>query len=280
MGTDTIDTHCHLNMVEEFGVSHEASLQNARAAGVSEIVLIAVDKRSAEYHRDLCKSHNVSGTPRLRWTAGLHPEGANDVSGVDDLLRFAAEHRNDADFLGIGETGLDYYHSTEFAANQKESFHKHLTAARDLELPIIVHLRDSQKYDPARTESVADALVMVKETKARGVLHCFTYSLAEAVPFVDLGWYISFSGITTYKNAAVIQQAAAGLPLDCILVETDAPFLAPNPMRGQTNQPGFVTHTLEFICKLRRDECGDDPAHTRTQILHNTRRFFSLKKQR
>lgn len=280
MAVDTIDTHCHLNMVEEFGVTHETSLKNARDAGVSEIVLIAVDRDSAEYHRDLCKSHNASGSPRLRWTGGLHPEGANDISGVDELLKFCAEHRNEDDFLGIGETGLDYYHSTDFTANQKDSFRKHLTAARELELPIIVHLRDSQKYDPARTQSVADALAMVKETKARGVLHCFTYSLAEAMPFVDLGWYISFSGITTYKNASVIQEAVAGLPLDCILVETDAPFLTPNPVRGQTNQPGFVTHTLEFICKLRRDECGDDPSHTRTQILHNTRRFFSLKKQR
>jgi TatD DNase family protein len=280
MGHEVIDTHCHLNMVEEFGIPHEVSLKQAEEAGVSEIVLIAVDQKSAEYHKSLCLSHNATSKLKLRWTAGLHPEGAHDISGVDDLLAFAAQSRSSEDFLGIGETGLDYYHSTEFVANQKESFRKHLTAAREMEVPAVVHLRDSQKFDPARTQSVADALQIVKETKARGVLHCFTYSLAEAVPFVDLGWYISFSGITTYKNAAVIQQAAAGLPLDCILVETDAPFLTPNPVRGQTNQPAFVAHTLDFICKLRRDECGDDPSHTRTQILHNTRRFFSLKKQR
>lgn len=278
MQVEVIDTHCHLNMVEEFGIPHEVSLNQAREAGVSEVVLIAVDQKSAEYHRDLC-AHYTSA-PRLRWTAGLHPEGANDISGVSDLLKFAAESRDSETFLGIGETGLDYYHSTEFIENQKESFYEHLVAARELEVPIIVHLRDAQKYDPYLTSSVKDALAMVKETKARGVLHCFTYSLAEAVPFVDLGWFISFSGITTYKNASVIQQAVAGLPLDCILVETDAPFLAPNPMRGQANQPAFVSHTLDFICKLRHQECGDDPAHTRTQILHNTRRFFALKKQR
>lgn len=280
MSIEVIDTHCHLNMVEEFGIPHQVSLKQAEEAGVSEIVLIAVDQRSAEVHREICSSHNAVSKMKLRWTAGLHPEGANDISGVDDLLNFAGQWRDSEDFLGIGETGLDYYHSTDFIANQKDSFRRHLTAARELEVPVVVHLRDSQKFDPARTQSVTDALAIVKETRARGVLHCFTYSLAEAMPFVDMGWFISFSGIATYKNAAVIQEAAAGLPLDCILVETDAPFLAPNPVRGQPNQPAFVAHTLDFICRLRQNECGDDPAHTRKQILHNSKRFFSLKKQR
>lgn len=279
MAADTlevIDTHCHLNMVEEFGINPAAAAASAASAGVSEIVLIAVDRESAEYHRAFCAAH--TGSPRLRWTAGLHPEGAADISGLDELFALIRENRSSEAFLGIGETGLDYYHSTDFVANQKESFTRHLDLAEELSLPVVVHLRDSQKYDPDRTQSVKDALALVKTRKAKGVLHCFTYSIAEAQPFVDLGWFISFSGITTYKTATVIQEAVAALPLDCLLVETDAPFLAPNPQRGQTNQPAFVTHTLEYVCKIRRDVCGEDPAHVRRAILHNTRRFFALKK--
>lgn len=277
MNAEIIDTHCHLNMVQQAGVSLEEAFANAKAAGVTSAVLIAVDEESARYHADLVQKKSTPGL-QLLWTAGLHPEGADNISGLQTLFAFVRESRDRLDFLGIGETGLDYYHSTEFVNNQKESFRGHLELSVELQLPIIVHLRDSQKFEPGKIQSVDDAEAMVRETKARGVLHCFTYGYEEAMRFVDMGWFISFSGILTYKNAQIIQDAAARLPLECILVETDAPFLTPNPVRGKPNQPAYTAHTAKFLADLRSKANGEDPDHILAQIHQNSERFFALKK--
>ncbi len=264
-------------MVEEKGIPAAVALKAASDAGVSEAVLIAVDETTARHHAALCEEH-ASGPVKLRWTAGLHPEGAHDISGNRTLFDFVRQSRNRSDFLGIGETGLDYYHSTEFVSNQKESFLAHLQLSVELSLPIVVHLRDSQMFVPGKIQSVIDAEKMVRDTKAAGVLHCFTYGYEEAMRFVDLGWFISFSGILTYKNAAVIQDAAVRIPLESILVETDAPFLTPNPVRGQTNQPAFTAHTARFLASLRAEKLGENPVDVLSQIYSNTQRFFALKK--
>lgn len=273
-----IDTHCHLNMLAEKGISVPEAFANMSQANLEAAVLIAVDETTAREHLAICSEANPASAPRLYWTAGLHPEGADNISGIDALFAFARENRDRPDFLGIGETGLDYYHTTEHIENQKESFSRHLALAAELAVPTVVHLRDSQKFEPGNIQSILDAESLIRKSGATGVIHCFTYGFEEAMRFVEMGWFISFSGIVTYKNADVIQDAAVRLPLDRILVETDAPFLTPGAVRGKPNQPAYVRHTLDFITQLRSARTGEAAEHIARTILENSRRFLALKK--
>ncbi|MCE9598645.1 MAG: TatD family hydrolase [Spirochaetia bacterium] len=265
-------------MVAEKGISVPEALKNASEAQLEAAVLIAVDEATAQEHSRICATTDQSNGPRLFWTAGLHPEGADDISGLDTLFAFARNNRSRSDFLGIGETGLDYYHSTEHVQNQKESFSRHLALATELSVPAIVHLRDSQKFEPGKIQTILDAEKMIRESGATGVIHCFTYGYEEAMRFVEMGWFISFSGIVTYKNADVIQDAAIRLPLDRILVETDAPFLTPGAVRGKPNQPAYVRHTLDFVTNIRSKITGESTELIATTILENSRRFLAMKK--
>jgi TatD DNase family protein len=278
-----IDTHCHLDLTAREGVSAEAALENAEAAGVRAVVQISTALESARYNRDLARTRrvNASGSSlRYYWTAGLHPESAPQIAELDDIFAIARECRDEAEFLGLGETGLDYFHTTEFVREQKQSFERHLALAAELRLPVVVHLRDDRVYNPDRIATAVDALEIVRRFPGvRGVLHCYTYTEREAMPFVELGWFVSYSGVLTFKNAPHVQQGAVALPLDCLMVETDAPFLAPNPKRGQTNQPAYVTHTLEFLAKLRAEKNGEDPEVVKAAVLKNSERFIQLKNE-
>jgi TatD DNase family protein len=274
-----IDTHCHMDLVLEAGISAEAALNEAAEAGVEAWIQIATGLSSARFNRDCADRFNRPGAPtRVYWTAGLHPEAAGDLSELDELLRLVRDSRDRMDFVGIGETGLDYFHTKEFIANQKESLDRHFALARELDLPVVLHLRDDRVYDPANIQTVHDALeILDAHPGVRGVLHCYTYTEAEAQAFVDRGWFVSYSGILTFKNATTIQQGAIRLPLDRLMVETDAPFLAPLPHRGKTNQPAYVRHTLDFLADLRHKHCGEDPQTVKEQVLANSRRFIALK---
>ncbi|MBL8020072.1 MAG: TatD family hydrolase [Leptospirales bacterium] len=273
-----IDTHCHLNMVAEKGISVSEALANMSQANLEAAVLIAVDEATAREHLAICTTASPGASPRLYWTAGLHPEGADNISGIEELFAFARSNRDRPDFLGIGETGLDYYHTTEHVTNQKESFSRHLAIAAELAVPTVVHLRDSQKFEPGKIQSILDAESLIRQSGATGVIHCFTYGFEEAMRFVEMGWFISFSGIVTYKNADVIQDAAIRLPLDRILVETDAPFLTPGAVRGKPNQPAYVRHTLDFVAQIRSAKTGESTQQIANAILENSRRFLALKK--
>lgn len=279
-----IDTHCHIDLVIDAGISDEAALAAAREAGVQAWIQIATGLKSARFNANFAaeaaarRNAGDHADPHIYWTAGMHPEAADDIGELDELFALIRESRDLPDFVAIGETGLDYFHTKEFVENQKISLDRHFALAAELGLPVVLHLRDDRVYDPANIQTVRDALeILERYPGVVGVLHCYTYTEAEAQAFVDRGWFVSYSGILTFKNAKTIQQGAIRLPLECLMVETDAPFLAPLPHRGKTNQPGYVRHTLDFLAALRAEHCGEDPEIVKSTVLSNSQRFIELK---
>ena len=232
-----VDSHCHLNykgLVE----NQVEVLDRARSSGVTAMLNIATRERewdeivgTAERERDVWAS------------VGIHPHEADAHPQVDTAKLVArASHPR---VIGIGETGLDYYYDHSDRDRQRASFRAHIAAARETGLPLIVHTRDAE----------ADTAEILSEEMGKGaypgVIHCFTASADFARKTLDLGLYISISGIVTFKNARDLQETAAWLPADRLLIETDAPFLAPVPHRGKTGEPAFVADTAHFLAGLR-----------------------------
>lgn len=228
-----IDSHCHLNMPELANRLPEV-LANMAAQHISQAVAISVDKPSAAAVLALAEQY-----PQLFASVGVHPEDMDsEAMSVAELVTAAAHPK----VVGIGETGLDYHWCSGDLRWQQQRFATHIQAANDSGLPLIVHTRDA----------AADTLALLQEGRAHaGVIHCFTEDTAFAKAVLDFGFYVSFSGIITFKNAQNIQAACRYVPRDRILVETDAPYLAPVPKRGKPNEPAFVRHTAEFVAQLR-----------------------------
>src|SRR5579871_2500895 len=231
------DSHCHLNypgLVEEQG----AVIARARAAGIT--AMLNISTRAAEWDAVIAVAERE---PDIWASVGIHPheaDGHGDV-GTARLVAAAAHLR----VVGIGETGLDYHYDRSDRARQRDSFRAHIAAARETGLPLIVHSRDAE-------DDTADILAEEMEKGPySGVVHCFTGTRDLADKALELGLYISISGIVTFKNARDLQATAASLPADRLLVETDSPFLAPVPHRGQTCQPAFVADTARFLAQLR-----------------------------
>lgn len=250
-----VDSHCHLNyagLVED----QAAVIARARNAGVSTMLNISTRQREwadvvgvAERHRDI-------------WaTIGIHPHEADAHPEIDTarLIEASAHPR----VIGIGETGLDYYYDHSDRDRQRASFRAHIVAARETGLPLIVHTRDAEE-DTA--EILADEM---GKGAYRGVIHCFTASSAFAEKALALGLYISISGIITFKNATDLQATASMLPQERLLIETDAPFLAPVPHRGRPCEPAYVTDTARFLANLR----GVEIEKLAEETLRN---FFNL----
>ncbi len=174
-------------------------------------------------------------------SVGVHPSDVSEaVVGVDELKQWAAASK----VVALGESGLDYYYTKDSADWQKQSFANHLRAGADLDLPVIVHTREAKQ----------DTLALIREygsTSRAGVLHCFTEDWAMAEQALELGYYISFSGIVTFKNAEALRDVAKRVPLERLLVETDSPYLAPVPHRGKANEPKYVLEVAQFIADLR-----------------------------
>ena len=280
-----VDTHCHLDLIEERGLSRNEVLQQAAKYNLSAIVQIATDLPSSRYNQELHHSlTDLQDIPQVYWTAGLHPCSAFEEmdASLADIFTLIRENYKRSDFIGIGETGLDYFHNDD-AGNkekQKQSLEAHLQLAKELNLPIILHIRDERSYNPDKTNAIQDVLEIVKaKHPVRGVLHCFSYTDKEAMDFVELGWFVSYSGVLTFPNAKSLQAGAVKLPLDCLLVETDAPFLTPVPHRGQINQPAYAYHTLEALANLRAKQCGEPPQVVKQAIYENSQRFLALKQQ-
>jgi TatD DNase family protein len=231
------DSHCHLNY--KGLVEHQQDvLQRARARGVSAMLNIAT--RESEWDEVLTTAEREADV----WaTVGIHPHEADEHPHVDTArLIDRARHPR---VVGIGETGLDYYYDHSDRARQQASFRAHIAAARATQLPVVVHTRDAE-------DDTAEILrAEMGEGAFPGVIHCFTASGAFADIALELGFYISISGIVTFKNAKDLQETAARLPLDRLLIETDAPFLAPVPHRGKTGEPAFVADTGTFLAGLR-----------------------------
>ena len=232
-----VDSHCHLDF-PDFAPDRADVLARARNAGVGVMVTIGTRLSKFAEVRAIAESD-----PALYCSVGVHPHEA-EKEGVGDPapLLNAAQHPK---VVGIGETGLDYFYKHSAPEAQARSFSAHIAAARESGLPLIVHARDAD-VDTIR--------ILADEHRAGafpGVIHCFTASRDLADHAVALGLYISFSGILTFKNARDIQETAKALPLERILVETDAPYLAPVPNRGKRNEPAYVAHTASFLAKLR-----------------------------
>ncbi|MDQ2762220.1 MAG: TatD family hydrolase [Pseudomonadota bacterium] len=231
------DSHCHLNY-KGLAEDQQAVLERARARGVTAMLNIAT--RESEWDDVLATAERESDV----WaTVGIHPHEADKHAHIDTAkLVDRARHPR---VVGIGESGLDYYYDHSDRDRQQASFRAHIAAARETQLPIVVHTRDAEE----------DTATILRDEMGKGaypcVIHCFTASGAFADIALDLGCYISISGIVTFKNAKDLQDIAVRLPLDRLLIETDAPFLAPVPHRGRTGEPAFVADTAKFLANLR-----------------------------
>lgn len=251
------DSHCHLNYEGLAEVQAEV-LARARARGVTAMLNIATRER--EWDAVLA---TAEANPDVWATVGIHPHEADqhpDV-GTARLVERAAHPR----IVGLGESGLDYHYDHSDRDRQRASFRAHIAAARETGLPIVVHTRD------AEDDTYAILADEMGKGAYPGVIHCFTASSDFADKALDLGLYISISGIVTFKNARDLQAIAARLPVDRLLVETDAPFLAPVPHRGKSGEPAFVADTVAFLAKLR----GEDPDELAARTAQNFHALFA-----
>ncbi len=249
-----IDSHCHLNYP---GLVEDEAGVLARAADAGVAAMISISTRESEWQAIVEGAERNAGV----WaTVGIHPHEADQHPDVDTArLVAAADHPK---VVGIGETGLDYFYDKSDRDRQRRSFRAHIAASRASGLPLIVHTRDAE----------ADTVDILSEEMRIGafpmVVHCFTGSRELAQACLAMGAFISLSGIVTFKNAKDLQETAKMIPEDRLLVETDAPFLAPVPMRGKTCEPAYVAHTARFLAELRGVTEREMMEATQNNTLH------------
>jgi len=254
-----VDSHCHLDRLDltSFQGSLDAVLDAARARGVGHFLCIGISIENAATVRAFTERY-----ADVDCSVGVHPlDLVRDGEPTLDWLLDELQHPG---VVAIGETGLDYYYQTETAAMQQDSFRLHLDAARTTGKPVIVHTRD------ARADTVA--LLREADLPQAGVMHCFTEDWDMARACLDLGYYISFSGIVTFRNADMLREVARKVPADRLLVETDSPYLAPVPHRGKKNFPGYVADVAAFLAQWR----GEDYEQLAAQTTDNFKRLFPL----
>lgn len=233
-----VDTHCHLDF-EILNSNLKGILDRAKENGIG--IIQTISTRISEFE----KVYNIANSRKnIFCSIGNHPLNLADegLLGAEEILKYT----NKMKVIGIGETGLDYHYcgDTYFKELQKESFIEHIKAAQESSLPIIVHTREADE------DTVTILKQYMKKKKFTGVIHCFTASKWLAIECLNMGFYISASGVVTFKNAKEIQQTFKEIPLNRILIETDAPFLAPVPMRGKQNEPSYLKYTAEFMANL------------------------------
>lgn len=254
------DTHCHLDdprLMEEL----DAVLARAEEAGVHRITTIGCAHDVESVTGALMIAHQHPG--RISATVGVHPHDARHLTNeICDAIREAAE---DASVVAIGETGLDFHYSHSPHATQQTAFRAQVAIARELKKPLVIHTRAA----PSQT------LQILREERAKdvgGIIHCFSEDAAFAAAALDLGFVSSFSGIVTFPKAVAVQDAARRQPADALLVETDAPYLAPVPKRGKRNEPAYVAHTAAKVAELR----GEDPETLAQTTYQNALRVFGI----
>jgi TatD DNase family protein len=231
-----VDSHCHLNF-PDFREDLDAVLERARAAGVGVMQTICTKMSEFEEVRGIAERYED-----VYCSVGVHPhEAANAPVVTPEHLISCAQHPK---VIGIGETGLDYYYEHSPRRAQKESFLAHIEAARQTGLPIIVHTREAEE------DTVRILAEEMKRSPFPGLIHCFTSSKYLSDICVELGFYISISGIVTFKRAEALRDVVATVPLSRLLIETDAPYLAPMPYRGKRNEPSLVEHTNRIVADL------------------------------
>ena len=258
-----VDSHCHLTWDSLRGDLPEV-VARARAAGVEQMVVVATDADTATAALEASRAH-----AGLYPTSGMHPNDLPPPEAWEGAFaRVEAQLRSGA-FVGVGETGLDYYRDAVTPALQRRSFLAHATLARSLDLPVIVHIRDRD----GRFQAYDDVAEVLREVPGvRGVIHCFTGDPAHARTYLELGLSISFSGIVTFPKGENVREAARAVPLDRMLVETDAPFLAPIPHRGARNEPAFVADTARRLAEVK----SVSEAEVRRATTSNARALFRL----
>lgn len=232
-----VDSHCHLDRLDltAYQGNLGLALEAAKKVGVGHILCVSIDKDNARAVIEIADTY-----PNVTASVGVHPteEAELDLT-YNELIELASHPR----VVAIGETGLDYYRSSGDLTWQQQRFRRHIHAAKHTNKPLIVHTRDARE----------DTLAILREEKAAdvgGVLHCFTENWEMAQQAILLNFYISFSGIITFQNAQALRDVAKQVPLDKILIETDAPYLAPVPFRGKTNEPAYVYHVAAALAQL------------------------------
>lgn len=233
-----VDSHCHLDRLnlDRYDGELTGAIDAACARGISQLLCISISLDNVETVMEIARQH-----PRVLASVGVHPcDVQAGTASREQLLDWAARHK----VVAIGETGLDYHYETESKALQQESFALHLEVAGQVGLPVVVHTRDARE----------DTLALIRahgNPDSAGVLHCFTESWEMASAALDLGYYVSLSGIVTFKNAESLRDVARRMPIDRLLVETDSPYLAPVPYRGKSNEPQYVREVAEFVAEVK-----------------------------
>ena len=248
-----IDSHCHLDF-PDLAADRAGVLDRARRAGVERMITISTRVDRYDSYREIAESE-----PDVFFTIGTHPHQAHETpeASVDMLLELASHPK----CVGIGEAGLDYHYDKAPRDVAERVFRTHITAARRSGLPLVIHARDAD----------ADVAAILEDEMGKGpfraVLHCFTASRALAETGIRLGLYVSFSGVLTFKGSDALRAIASDLPADRILVETDAPFLAPTPYRGRRNEPAFVVETAKKLAETRNLPLEQIAEITKTNTL-------------
>lgn len=254
-----VDSHCHLDRLDlaAHGGSLDAALDAARARGVQHFLCIGVSAANAGAVKGLAERYSD-----VDCSVGVHPLDLE--KGEAPALDWLLDELNHPHVVAIGETGLDYHYEPEAAELQQQSFRLHLHAAQATGKPVIVHTREAR----------ADTLALLREAALpqAGVLHCFTEDWEMAKAALDIGFYISLSGIVTFRNADALREVARKVPADRLLVETDSPYLAPIPHRGKPNLPQYVREVAEFLAMVR----GESFEALAEQTTANFKRLFPL----
>jgi len=251
-----IDSHCHIDLMdyEKLGGDPATAVNYAHENGIGHMLCVSVN---LEQYPNMLET--ITDMPKVFASVGVHP---NEQEGVDPGIAELVELAKNDKVIAIGETGLDYFRSEGDLNWQRDRFRRHIEAAKQSSKPLIIHTREAKQ----------DTIKVLQEENANdigGVMHCFAEDWEMAQQAMDLGFYISFSGIVTFKSAKTLQEVAQKVPLDRMLVETDSPWLAPVPYRGKTNQPAYVKHVAECIAELRGDSYD-------TIATATTGNFFNL----
>ena len=253
-----VDSHCHIDRVdlEAFGGSVESMLSHAKELSVNQFLCVCIDLEHFDQVHNLALQHS-----NIYASVGVHPtEITSKEPSVEKLIELSSSDR----VIAIGETGLDYFRVKKDEADwQRDRFRRHIRASNESEKPLIIHMRDSK-------EDIID--ILQKENAQSGVMHCFAEDWATAKAALDLGFYISFSGILTFKSAIDLREIAKKVPADRLLVETDSPYLTPAPYRGKPNSPAYTYYVAEKLAEVRNTSI-DEIAEVTTTNFKNL--FFS-----
>jgi TatD DNase family protein len=254
------DSHAHLDM-PEFDNDREEVIRRAFEGGVTRIITIGIDLPSSHKALEIAKKHDF-----IYSTVGYHPHNAKvmDREVLERLCELAKEPR----VVAWGEIGLDFFRNHSPRERQRAVFEEQIMLAGQADLPVIIHDRDAHK-------EVYDILNKNRNDRQRGVIHCYSGDYPLAMAFIEMGFYISIPGTVTYKNASTVREVAAKIPIEFLLVETDAPFLTPSPYRGKRNEPLFVTHTARSVANLREMDFQDLARST----TENANRLFGLDRR-